>query len=117
MLKKIRNKLAIVNLSLSTALLTTMPIYADGTFDQASKVIGNVVGDFSSALKGIALIVGGAAATFCLVMTLISSNQRKVEEYRAWLLRICVVVIAIFALDFLFKSGGLLETIGKAFTK
>lgn len=111
----IRNKLMRLSAMATVAMMNFVPAYATGAgvFDGATSQIKNIVNQLITALKTVAVPIATAALLFCIIMMLISQNQKKVESYRSWAITIFIGIIAIFAVDFIIS---LAETVGSGFT-
>lgn len=109
----IRNKLMRLSAMATVAMMNFTPAYATDVFAGATSQIKNIVEQLIGALKTVAVPIATAALLFCIIMMLISQNQKKVESYRSWAITIFIGIIAIFAVDFII---GLAETVGSGFT-
>lgn len=107
-----RNKMAGVAAGASTMLMGMATAYAANPFGNAETTTKNLFTNLQTALTNVVVPIAACALIFCLIMMLVSQNQKKVEAYRGWAITIFVCVVGIFAVDFVIK---LAETVGKAF--
>lgn len=110
----IRAKVAGACAGLSVAMHSAVLAYAASSdpFANATTVIEDIFGYLQTALTTVVVPIAACALVFCLIMMLVSQNQKKVEAYRGWAMTIFFCVIGIFAVNFIV---GLAEQIGKAF--
>lgn len=98
---------------------TTVPLFAagensggggSGAFNDIAKAIASVFKDFYNAAKGIVSIIAIGLIIVCLLLRLISKDQRKVDEATAWMKRIIITWLCFM---FLGTFQQLIESIGK----
>jgi len=68
----------------------------------ASDIIGSIgtqVSNIATSLRNIAVGVGTLFIIIALIIMMISKNQRAVDEARAWVFRIVIAVVLIFAAE------------------
>lgn len=108
-----RNKVAGIIAGASTILMGMTTAYAaNNPFANAEATINNLFTNLQAALVNVVVPIAACALIFCLIMMLVSTNQKKVEAYRSWAITIFVCVVGIFAVNFVIT---LAETIGKSF--
>jgi multisubunit Na+/H+ antiporter MnhB subunit len=101
---RVKNAQAKATAALMVAGMTavsTMPLaFAGDTkyFGNFFSSIGGAFNEVYAGFKGIALPVALCAGGFCLIMMLMSKDQKKMEAYKAWLIAIVVCVVLIFML-------------------
>lgn len=106
------NKMMGVAAGTSAMLMGMTTAYASNPFGNAETSIKNLFDFLRSTLTNVATPIAGAAFIFCLIMTAIAQDQKQVEKYRSWAMRIFIGVVGVYAVDFVIK---LAETIGKSF--
>lgn len=108
----LRMKVAGIGTGLSALMGTTVMALASNPFTNAETTITNIFGYLQTALTNVVVPIGACALIFCLIMMLVSQNQKKVEAYRGWAFTIFFCIIGIFAVNFII---GLAKQIGMAF--
>lgn len=97
---------------------TTVPLFAagensggggGGAFDKIAKAIAEVFKDFYNSAKGIISIIAIGLIVVCLILRLVSKDQRKVDEATAWMKRIIITWLCFL---FLGVFQELIEDIG-----
>lgn len=91
--------------SMTTALATN-------PWSSATSKISSLVGNLETALKSIVVPIAGCALVLCFIMMLVSQNQKKVEQYRTWVITIIICIVAIYAVPFIIN---LAQQIGQSF--
>lgn len=80
----------------SALILSLQPVLADDIWSRFSTIMKDVYGE----LVGISTIVAVTAAAVALLIRMISSNQRAVDEATSWLKRIIVTWLVLNTLGF-----------------
>lgn len=89
----------------------TVPIFAnDGGFKEIAGVIADVFQKFYDAAKGVISIIAIILIFICLLMRMISKDERKVASATDWMKRIIITWIIIL---FLGNIQSLINYIGK----
>lgn len=88
----------------------TSLIFADNAFQEVAKVISEVFKSFYDAAKGIISVIAIVLVAICLILRMISKDQRKVDAATEWMKRI-IITWVIFM--FLGNIQKLIEGIGK----
>lgn len=116
--EKARNVMIAANTLYIGTVLSIVPAFAAdeggdlGVWSGAATSIENMMKTLQNALLKIANPIAGAALVFCLIMTLVSQNQRTVETYKGWIKNIIVCLVAINAVGFIISIA---TNLGKQF--
>ena len=111
--EKVRNTVIAANALYISTVLSIVPAFAGnvpsadgdtGVWANAASNIENMMVTLQNALLKIANPIAGVALVFCFIMTLVSQNQRTVENYKGWMKNIFVCLIGINAVGFLIKT-------------
>ena len=111
-MKGLRAKIGGVSGAMGALAATASVALAANPFTNAETTIKTLFTNLQAALTNIVVPIAACAFIFCLIMMLVSQNQKKVETYRSWLITIFVCVIGIFAVSFVIT---LAQTIGNSF--
>lgn len=101
LVKAARAKIAGVTAGASAMLASVITAYADNPFAGAEETITNLFENLQGTLLKVVIPIAGCALAFCFIMSMVSTNQKNVEQYRAWLFRIFICVVGIFAVSFI----------------
>lgn len=111
-----KKKSAISGIAGMTVLgAATVPLFAagenggGGAFKAITDTIQKVFKEFYDAAKGVVSIIAIGLIVVCLILRLISKDQRKVDEATAWLKRIIITWLCFL---FLGVFQQLIEDIG-----
>lgn len=98
----------------SIAASITMAFAAGGfgVWGNAANITGNLFTTLNSALMSVVVPVAGVIFVICLIMMMVSKEQKKVDTYRTWAITVFVCLIAIFAIPFVIN---LAKSIGQSF--
>lgn len=111
---KATSALTVAGVSATTAIATMAPALAED-----NKYFGNFFTKISGAADGLfdgiqSIVgpIGGAAAAYCLVMMVMTKDQKKLEGYKQWLISILICIVLIYAFPAVIKiAQGFGETI------
>ncbi len=99
-----RNKVAGAIFGAQALVATAMMTFATtNPWGSAQEAVNGVFSSLESTLYAIVAPIAGCALIFCLIMMMVSQNQKKVETYRAWCITIVIAIVAIFAVPFIIK--------------
>ena len=110
-LNKVRNMVAGASVGMSTVMVNMLTAHAANPWGNAETTLVNLFESLQTTLTNIVVPIAACAFIFCLIMMLVSSNQKKVEAYRSWAITIFVCVVGIFAVGFVIN---LAKSIGGA---
>lgn len=88
--------------ALSAVVAASSPLFAlDNIFDKVSSSLKNVYGK----IMGISSVVAITFIAVCLIIRMVSKNQRSVEEATSWAKRITITWLILNLLSFFLAYG------------
>jgi hypothetical protein len=94
----------VAGVSATTAAATMAPALAETEyFGSLFDKLTGASNSLFNGLQGLIGPIGGAAAAYCLIMMVVTKDQKKLESYKQWLFSIILCVVLIYAFPAIIK--------------
>lgn len=101
---KATSALTVAGVSAMTAVATMAPALAQNNFfGTLFGTLGGAANELFTGLQGIVTPIALAAAAYCIIMMVITKDQKKLESYKQWLISIVICTVLIYAFPAVLK--------------